>query len=293
MTNPKGVVAYLILAFGIAWAAWELPIRLLGIAPTAPIFQLYALPGAFAPAIAALLVRLFGGEGFKDARFRLPLPSKWPYFLFALLLPFAILAAVVVEAEQLGIAHADFSMSAFARALAAKGAVGLSQTTLTAIVCAQVLINAIIFTPVLWGEEFGWRGYLQPRLFPGKPIVAAVATGVIWAVWHFPLIFRGYDYGDQAVLGSVVFVGFCILVSFVFAWLVERTGSIWSSSLAHSATNVIGGGLSVMLLGAAKQPAVASYGGLLALPAFLAVCLVLMALGRGASGASSAVEANA
>ncbi len=285
MTNPKGVVAYLILAFGIAWVAWELPIRMLGIAPTAPTFQLYALPGAFAPAIAAVLVRVFGGEGFKNARLRLPLLSQWPYFLFALLLPFAVMAIIIVEAQQLGVARPDYSMPMIAKMLAAKGV--KAPANLFPLICLQMLITAIIATPVLWGEEFGWRGYLQPRLFPGKPIAAAVATGVIWAIWHFPLIFRGYDYGDQAALGSIVFVGFCILASFVFMWLVERTGSIWASSLAHSATNAIGGSLSVLLFSGANNPAIVGYAGLLAFPPFLVVCLVLMALGRGRKAAEA------
>jgi membrane protease YdiL (CAAX protease family) len=293
MTNRKGVIAYLILAFGIAWVAWEVPIRMLGVSPTAPIFQLYALPGAFAPAIAAVLVRLFGGEGFKDARLKLPLFSKWPYFLFALVLPYFVVAAIVVEAEQWGVARADFSLPLIAKALATKGVTGLSSSSLVAILCTQLLVSSVIATPILWGEEFGWRGYLQPRLFAGKPVASAVATGLIWGVWHYPLIFRGYDFGDQAALGSVVFLGGTILLSFIFGWLVERTGSIWSSSLAHAATNAIGGSLTLLLLGGAKQAAMTAYVGALGLPPLLLICLVLAALGRGRSRASAGAEAEA
>ena len=61
-------------------------------------------------------------------------------------------------------------------------------------VVPQLMGVAVLMTPLLWGEEFGWRGYLQLRLFPGRPVSAAIATGLIWAVWHYPLTLRGYDY---------------------------------------------------------------------------------------------------
>ncbi len=57
----------------------------------------------------------------------------------------------------------------------------------------QLLIFAALVTPILWGEEFGWRSYLQQRLFVGRPLLAAIVTGVIWGCWHLPLIFAGYE----------------------------------------------------------------------------------------------------
>ena len=66
----KGVLVYLLLAFGLAWVAWEIPHRL-GISPWDPRFQLFALPGAFAPAVAAIIVRRWvTGEGFAAAGLR-------------------------------------------------------------------------------------------------------------------------------------------------------------------------------------------------------------------------------
>ena len=288
MTNPRGVIAYLILAFGIAWTSWEIPIRLLHLDVTSTQFQLYAIPGAFAPAIAALIVRAFSKDGFKDAKFRLPLISKWPYFLFALVLPLGVLAAIVFEAQATGYLPAGFDLAQAFRgvfptagatgtvALAAAGLAKLGVWTIPAL-----FVMAVVMTPILWGEEFGWRGYLQPRLFPGKPLAAAVVTGVIWAAWHFPLILRGYDYGrDQAVLGCAVMIVGTVLLSFVFGWLVERTGSIWSSSLAHAATNVVGGQLSVVWFAGAHNMAITSYLGALAWPPLLVVCLLVLAFGR-------------
>jgi membrane protease YdiL (CAAX protease family) len=297
MTNPKGVIAYLILAFGIAWVSWEIPVRMLHLDVTSPQFQLYALPGAFAPAIAAVLVRLFGGEGFKGAGLKLPIFSKWPYFLFALLLPLLIIAAMVFEAQGLGFAPAGFDLSSAIRGVApSHEAAGQAATAAKLAQIGPWLIPtllgaAILSTPVLWGEEFGWRGYLQPRLFPGRPVVAAIVTGVIWAAWHFPLILRGYDYGpEQAVIGCGALIVSAILLSFVFAWLVDRTGSIWSSSLAHAATNGVGGSLTILWFGS-HNLVVTSYAGALAWPPFLVVCLAILMFGRRRKPVSAAAEA--
>jgi membrane protease YdiL (CAAX protease family) len=286
MTDRKGVIAYLIIAFGIAWVSWEIPIRWLHVDVSSSQFQLFALPGAFAPAIAALIVRAATKEGFKDAKLKLPLLSKLPYFLFALLLPLAIVAAMVFEAKVLGYLPAGFDL-----AKAIYGIVPAADTGEAAKVAKfantgpwlipTMLGMAIVTTPILWGEEFGWRGYLQPRLCPGKPVAAAIVTGVIWAVWHFPLVLRGYDYGrEQALLGSAVFVVGAILLSFMFGWLVERTGSIWSSSLAHAATNGIGGALATLWFASADDNVVMSYVGVLSWVPMLVVCILLFWVGR-------------
>ena len=104
-------------------------------------------------------------------------------------------------------------------------------------------IEAIFVAPILFGEEFGWRGYLQPRLFPQSPVLSAVVTGITWAYWHLPLNLRGGNFPDDPRLGALVMfpVG-AILLSIIFGWLVLKTGSIWSTSLAHAATNSVGGG---------------------------------------------------
>src|SRR5262249_1399344 len=126
---------------------------------------------------------------------------------------------------------------------------------------------------------------------PGKPVLAATATGVIWAVWHYPLILRGYDFGDQGVPGAAVMVVSCILISFIFMWLVERTGSILASSMAHAAPNPVGGSLTVLWLGGAHQQIFPLYPGGRAWGPLLLVCLVRAALGRGRKAAPAEAPA--
>lgn len=272
----KGILWFLAISFGLAWAAWELAIQS-GIPVRSLEFQLYALPGAFAPAVASIIVRRWiTREGFGDAGLR-PNFSRWRYYLFAWLLPLVVIAAIVLEAMLLGIGRPDISLGGAADAIPAYGEIGAEGLGLA--IVPQLLLAAIVATPVLWGEEFGWRGYLQPRLFNGRPVQAAVATGVIWAVWHYPLTLRGYNYPDFPILGSMLFMLFTVLMSYILGWVYSRSGSIWTTSLAHSATNSVGS-LAYLWLAGSAGPTLVSYAGLLALPPLILVCGILFWLDR-------------
>src|ERR1039458_2100914 len=110
MKNRKGDVAYLLIAFGMAWAIWEILIRL-GFSLDNPLFKIASFPAAFAPAIAAFIVRKWiTREGFSDAGLRLNL-RKWPYYLVAWLLPLLVVGCIVVLAPLLGLGKADFSFA--------------------------------------------------------------------------------------------------------------------------------------------------------------------------------------
>jgi len=274
----KGIVWFLLISFGLAWVSWELAIQA-GIPVRSGAFQLYAIPGAFAPAVAAIVVRKWiTREGFRDAGLR-PNLTSWRYYLFAWLLPLAVVGFIILEARLLGIGQPDLTLD---RAMAAFPAIREAGTPANAglAIVPQLLLTALLATPVLWGEEFGWRGYLQMRLFRGRPIAAAVATGLIWGIWHYPLTLRGYNYPDFPVLGSLLFLPFTVMLSYIFGWIYARSGSIWSTSLAHAATNSVGS-LAFLWLAGAAGPTIVSYAGLLAMLPLAIVCLAMFWLDNG------------
>lgn len=257
-----GVAAYLILAFGLAWGFWELFLPASAANPV--LFQLILLPGAFAPALACFIVRKWiTREGFGDAGLGLHL-RQWRYYLIGWFLPLGVAAFVALAAPGLGIAHPDFSMTQSLARLAphAKVPPGL-HGILGTVLPLQAIVTALIATPLLFGEEFGWRGYLQLRLFPQSPTLAAIATGVIWGLWHLPVILRGYEFPGNRVVVTAVFCTGAVLVSIVFGWLRRRSGSIWATSLAHSATNAIGGSLLLLWFADQSQALLTGYLGLL------------------------------
>lgn len=92
------------------------------------------------------------------------------------------------------------------------------------------------------GEEIGWRGFLQPTLERrfGR-VRGTLVVGVIWAYWHVPANLAGYNDERHPLLGTlVVFPLIVVSMSFGFAWLRERSGSVWPPALAHGANNTLG-----------------------------------------------------
>src|SRR5690242_14272043 len=155
----KAIASYLAIAFGVAWIAWELAFRL-GSGATPANFQLYILPGSFAPAIAAIVVRRWiTREGFADAGLGIH-PRHWRYYLVAWLLPLAVVLAIAAEAGALGIATADLSTQTALKAMGREPPAAIAPYA-GYIAVVQLLVRALFFTAILWGEEFGWRGYLQ------------------------------------------------------------------------------------------------------------------------------------
>lgn len=113
-------------------------------------------------------------------------------------------------------------------------------------IAAAVLLAPLLNTCVAIGEEFGWRGYLQPQLREITSIRwAVVTTGVIWGAWHWPLVLLGYEYGfgywGAPWSGLLLFSLFTVSVSALLGWLTLRADSVWPAALAHGALNASAG----------------------------------------------------
>ena len=240
--KTRGVLAYLLLAFGLAWSTIFVARLLLGLSLENSLVQ---IPIAFSPAIAAVIVRRWiTREGFGDAGLALHLRSGWVYYLAAWLFPLIAVGMVIGLATVLGISRPDLSqLGTLFPGVQLPGWVGL----------LLLMGVPVLMMPLFWGEEFGWRGYLQVRLLSHSPLKAAIATGFIWAVWHYPLYFLGYAEYANPFIGLITATIFAILLAIILAWLRLRTRSVWSSSLAHAGTNMVLATLSTALLvGGAK-----------------------------------------
>ena len=81
------------------------------------------------------------------------------------------------------------------------------------------------------GEEFGWRGFLLPRLVPKfGEMVACFIVGIIWGVWHWPL------YLDRIVESTTwawYFLGTVTTMSFLIGVVYLRTKSLFLAMVLH------------------------------------------------------------
>src|ERR1700678_576046 len=89
------------------------------------------------------------------------------------------------------------------------------------------------------GEEIGWRGFLVPELAKRFSFTTtALISGCIWSLWHYPiLIFADYNSGTPAWYGLTCFTVMVVAISFVFAWMRLKSGSLWTGVLLHASHN--------------------------------------------------------
>ena len=227
MTNQiKGILWYLVIAFVISWIS-ILGIYLLGgtatsntsMPTTNPLIGILSMLGTFGPAIGAFVtLKWITREGFKEAGLRFNFRAGWPYYLWAVLAPIAACGLAIALAGMVG-------MDVWLGALK-------PETVITWIV------GTLIWTPILFGEEFGWRGYLQHRLAPNNPLLAAILMGLIWGIWHYAHVLAGIVM-DANPLALLIYPFFCIAISILLGWLRTKSQSVWPACLAHAVGNVI------------------------------------------------------
>ena len=90
------------------------------------------------------------------------------------------------------------------------------------------------------GEEIGWRGFLVPELFKTFGFTStALISGVVWSCWHYPVLIWGdYNAGTPAWYGLTCFTVMVVSISFVFAWMRLKSGSLWTGAILHASHNL-------------------------------------------------------
>ena len=176
------------------------------------------LPTMLTPMIAALIMRLFvTREGLKGSLGFLRSPK---YYLAALVAPPVFVTAVVLIVQALGLGEFRWSEATWS-------------------VYLMLMVIALPVTLFTFGEEYGWRGYLLPRLLPLGEIRASVLMGVIWGVWHLPLLLAGLNYpGVNVWMAIIVFTFMTVALSFTYTWFyVASSGSVLVAAVFHASTN--------------------------------------------------------
>jgi uncharacterized protein len=110
--------------------------------------------------------------------------------------------------------------------------------TLT-LLATNVAIGIGISSALGLGEEIGFRGYLLPRLTQLGTTKALLLSGLMHAIWHFPLMLLTPVY---PILGNWLIVGPIILLTLTtagvfYGYLQLTSKSVWPSTLAHGVIN--------------------------------------------------------
>jgi membrane protease YdiL (CAAX protease family) len=116
-------------------------------------------------------------------------------------------------------------------------------TTIISGLFAGATINALF----AFGEEYGWRNYLIAALRDKKFACASIFIGIVWGLWHFPLILLGHNYPQHSVTGVFMMVIFCVLLSFIETYFVLKAKSVYPAAIFHGVINAVAG-LNVLLI---------------------------------------------
>ena len=240
----KRVVLFVALTFALTWGLvfWLMLTKTpYGSVLCMSVFSLCML----LPALCSILTRLITREGFSQLYLAPHFKGHWRYYLAGLLGPSVLIAAGAAVYFLLFPRQFDPQMTALSQTLAAQGAADVPVGTLLA---GQILFGAlfggIVNLPFALGEELGWRGYLFPHLCQDmSPNRAIVVSGVIWGLWHAPMIAMGHNYGvdyPTAPWGGIgAMVVFCIAVGAFLSYLTVRTQSALPAALGHGALNAL------------------------------------------------------
>ncbi len=211
----RPVTAYVTLAVGLSWAVW-LPL----LAQTqgwiaSRSWPVLHLLGSLGPAAAAVVVTaaVAGRAGLSDLGRRLVAwRGRGRAWAFALgVPPTLLLICGSVAAWSTAQSPADLDWAAF----------GESEEFAALPVGVFWVANLVFFG---FGEEIGWRGFLQPHLERRYPLVtAANVVAIVWAAWHLPLFGITPSYRTMPAIGFLGFAASIWVASWIFAWL-SRTG---------------------------------------------------------------------
>jgi membrane protease YdiL (CAAX protease family) len=107
-------------------------------------------------------------------------------------------------------------------------------------VSTATIVGGVVGMITAAGEEFGWRGYLLPRLVQAGIRWPLAISGIIWGLWHVPAILTGqYGSGTHQFLAAAIFLVFAVGMSVFWGTLRLRTGSVWSAVIGHAAWNAV------------------------------------------------------
>lgn len=246
MTNKKQtikrLVIYLLISFGIPYILIFIYISKFGWTINNDWYGPLASTAMLCPMIANILTRIITKEGFDGSLIKMKIKGNIRYFVIALVFPFicgiisAVLSALFIFPEN----SLLNMMQHF-------------KVTDYLVMCAY--LSAVTVTAIFqgFGEEFGWRAYMTPKLETLMPFPAAIVVGgTIWGLWHAPLIACGHNFGNDYAGSPWLGIGLmciaCICIGLYLTALTKASKSVLPAALAHIAINNIAGGVSGTML---------------------------------------------
>jgi membrane protease YdiL (CAAX protease family) len=124
-----------------------------------------------------------------------------------------------------------------------------------------------------FGEELGWRGFLVKELSFMGFWKSSALIGLIWGLWHAPLVLLGLNYPHHPQLGILIMTGWTIVMAPVFSYIRLKAKSVIAAAIFHGTINAVPG-LAIVLLTGGDELTV----GITGLAGFIAFVIVNLSL---------------
>lgn len=204
----------------------------------------------FVPTLGVILTRLITKEGFSGKSLYLTINLKNNLKYYAIVWPgFAALIALgAVLYFLLFPSTFDGNMGYATAILNAQSTTGhLTVEEVRQAMLMQIVIG-VIFSPFAdiifgFGAEWGFRGYLLPKLLTCFHAVPAVLIdGLFWGLWHAPLVaVTGLNYGMGYVgypaTGILAMCVFCVVIGIILSYVTIKAKSCVPAILGNGMIN--------------------------------------------------------
>lgn len=247
MIDRRGLISYLLITFAVTYAIeGALILRGFRMAGRPPLYGQLVLAGVmWVPALATVVtVRFVTREGFAVTNLRF---GTWrPYLKTALIIPAGFVVTYGLT-WLLGLGEPDWQLIWF-RDLIADAGGDVSTLPPPAVFLPLMFLLTLFITPFInglfgFGEEFGWRGYLLPKLMPLGKARAYLLVGLTWGLWHAPLVLAGFNYPGYPILGVVWMAAMTTALSVYINELTLRHRSSILAGWVHGLFNSQGYGI--------------------------------------------------
>lgn len=244
----------LVLQLGVtcafSWSLWAL-LYVLGPGLHPAPRTIVMVISMFGPALGALVAQRRAGEGLAGPLGVLVKPNRW--WFVAWLLPLALQPLVIALGLLVPGVEWSPDLSGLLERLAATippeqleetrvKLAAFPKPALVAIMVGQALVAGISINALAaFGEELGWRGWLFRHFGALGFWRRSAVVGVLWGLWHAPIILQGHNYPQHPVAGVGLMVVFCVLLAPLHDLVRLRGGSVWAAAVLHGSVNASAG----------------------------------------------------
>ncbi len=246
----KKAIRYSIAVCLFSWAMFAVVHWGFGIGADTPTgFMVFSTVYMFFPLITALVLQAIDKEKFNHTGL-VNFKVRWSWVVAWLLPVVMVFLCILINGMMPGVSleynsdqlinqyHVPEDQQEMVREqMSSLPAWLMALSTIFSGLLAGITVNAI----AAFGEEYGWRNYLVGAMREVKFWKAALFIGIVWGIWHFPLILMGHNYPNEPQWGVLLMVVFCVLAGVIELYFVLKSKSMIVAAIMHGTINAVSG----------------------------------------------------